>query len=66
MLSIRKLLQSQASVVHNCNPSYSGGRNQEDHCSKPAGANNSWDSISKPITKKSGGMAQHVGSEFKP
>jgi hypothetical protein len=28
-------------VAHVCNPSYSGGRDQEDHGSKPAGANSS-------------------------
>jgi hypothetical protein len=40
-------------VAHACNPSYSGGRDQEDHVLKPAWANNSQDPISKkPITKK--------------
>jgi hypothetical protein len=34
-------------VAHTCNPSYSGGRDQEDCCSKPAQANNS-----RPISKK--------------
>jgi hypothetical protein len=32
---------------HACNPSYSGGRDQEDHGSKPAGANRSRDPVSK-------------------
>jgi hypothetical protein len=27
--------------AHTCNPSYSGGTDQEDHCSKPAYANSS-------------------------
>jgi hypothetical protein len=27
---------SQAPVAHTCNPSYSGGRDQEDHGCKPA------------------------------
>jgi hypothetical protein len=31
----------QAVVDHACNPSYSGGRDQEDHGSKPAQANSS-------------------------
>jgi hypothetical protein len=31
----------QALVAHACNPSYSGGRGQEDHSSKPAWANSS-------------------------
>jgi hypothetical protein len=36
-----------------CNPNYSGGRDQEDHGSKPAQANSSQDHIwKKPITKK--------------
>jgi hypothetical protein len=45
-----------------------GGRDQEDHSSKPAQANSSSDPISKiPNTKKrTGGMAQGVGPEFKP
>jgi hypothetical protein len=40
-------------VARTYNPSYSGGRNQEDHDLKPAQANSFWDPISKkPITKK--------------
>jgi hypothetical protein len=55
-------------VVHACNPSYSGGREQEDGGLKPAWANSSRDSIwKKPITKKRAGeVAQGVGPEFKP
>jgi hypothetical protein len=55
-------------VTHACNPSYSGGRDQEDHGSKPAWANSSQDPVSKkPITKKrAGGVAQGGGPEFKP
>jgi hypothetical protein len=34
-------------VAHAYNPSYSGGRDQEDHSWKPAGANSSRDPISK-------------------
>jgi hypothetical protein len=38
-----------------CNPSYAGGRDQEDHGSKPAWANSSQDPIlKKTITKKEG------------
>jgi hypothetical protein len=33
---IRKYHFRQALVVHTCNPSYSGSRDQEDHSSKPA------------------------------
>jgi hypothetical protein len=31
-----KIAASWAPVAHACNPSYSGGRDQEDPCSKPA------------------------------
>jgi hypothetical protein len=34
-----KNIQSQVLVAHVCNPSYLGGRDQEDHSWKPAGAN---------------------------
>jgi hypothetical protein len=40
-------------VAYACNPSYSGGRDQEDGGSKPDQVKSSWDSISKKtITKK--------------
>jgi hypothetical protein len=56
-----------APVAHTCNPSYSGGRDQEDHSSKPAWKNTSQDPILKiPITKRAGGVAQGEGHEFKP
>jgi hypothetical protein len=50
----------RAPVAHTCNPSYSGGRDQKDHSSKPARANK------KNITKWTGGVAQDIGPEFKP
>jgi hypothetical protein len=54
-------------VAHACIPSYSGGRDQEDHSLKPAQANSLRDSISKiPNTKRAGGVAQGIGPEFKP
>jgi hypothetical protein len=56
-------------VAHGCNPSYSGGKDQEDHGSNPAQANSSRDLIleKKTITKKrAGGVAQDIGPEFKP
>jgi hypothetical protein len=44
-----------------CNPSYSGGRNQENHSSKSTWANSSWDLILKnPTQKRVGGVAQAV------
>jgi hypothetical protein len=48
-------------VAYACDPTYSGGRNQEDHGSKPA----QQDPISK-IPKRSGGVAQGGSPEFKP
>jgi hypothetical protein len=55
-------------VVHICTPDYSGGRDQEHHHSKPAQANRPRDPISKTThhKKRAGGVAQDVGSEFKP
>jgi hypothetical protein len=55
-----------APVAHAYNPSYSGGRDQEDHHSNPILANSSQDPISKiSNTKRGGGVAQGVGPEFK-
>jgi hypothetical protein len=54
-------------VALTCNPSYSGGRDQEGRSLKPAQANSLRDPISKtPITKRAGGVVQGVGPEFKP
>jgi hypothetical protein len=61
--------KSQALVAHTCNPSFLGGRHQENHSSKPAQVNSLLDSISKKKKnhKKWGaGVAQGVGPEFKP
>jgi hypothetical protein len=49
-------------VAHTCNPSYSGGRDQEDRGSRQINTL----SQKKPITKRTGGVAQGVGPEFKP
>jgi hypothetical protein len=55
---------SRALVAHACNPSYSGGRDQEDHRLKPAWANSSQGPIlKKPIKKRAGGVAQGVDPE---
>jgi hypothetical protein len=59
---------NQAQVAYTCNPSYSGGRDQEDEGSKPAQANSSQDLISKKkkkSEKRVGGVAHGVGPEFK-
>jgi hypothetical protein len=49
-------------VAHACNPSYSGGRVQEDHGSETAQANSSWIPILKkyPTQKRAGVVAQVV------
>jgi hypothetical protein len=43
-------------VAHTCNPSYSGGGDQEDQVLKPAQANKSQDPISKIFNIKKGLM----------
>jgi hypothetical protein len=43
---------SQALVAHTCNPSYSGGRDQEDQGSKPVQANNLRPYLEKTHHKK--------------
>jgi hypothetical protein len=52
-------------VAHSCNPSYSGGTIRAG--TKPAQASSFQDHLSKkPSQKRAGGVAQSVGSEFKP
>jgi hypothetical protein len=54
-------------VAHNCNPSSSGGRDQEDCVLKPDWENSSQHPISKnPSQKWTGGVAQGEDPEFKP
>jgi hypothetical protein len=55
-------------VAHICNPSYSGGRDQEDQGLKPAQANSSARPYFKknPSQKRAGEVAQGEGPEFKP
>jgi hypothetical protein len=55
-------------LAHAWNPSDSGGRDQEDHSSKPAWANSSVRPYLKNThhKKRAGGVAQSVGPEFKP
>jgi hypothetical protein len=66
VINLETKLLGQVLVAHACNPSYSGGRDQEDQGLKPAQANSSQDPISKiPITKRAGGVAQGEGPEFK-
>jgi hypothetical protein len=47
--------EGQAPVAHACNPSYSGGRDQEDHGLKPVQANSSRDLILKTFHKNRAG-----------
>jgi hypothetical protein len=50
-------------MAHFCNPSYSGGRDQEYHSSKTAGQ---IIGEKNPSQKGAGGVTQGVGPEFKP
>jgi hypothetical protein len=49
--------------AHACNPSYSGGSDQEDRVLKPAGANSSGDPILKNLSTKRGWWS---GSRCRP
>jgi hypothetical protein len=64
---VKNMLPCWGPVAHIYNPSYSGGRDQEDHSSKPVQANSLRDLIlKKTITKKKAGeVAQGIGPEFK-
>jgi hypothetical protein len=53
-------------MAHTYNPSYSGGRYQEDCGSKPLGKARPDLKKKAPITKRAGGVAQGEGPEFKP
>jgi hypothetical protein len=53
-------------VTHAYNPTYSGGRDQEDWGLWPAWANSSVRLyLKKPLQKRTGGVADGVGPEFK-
>jgi hypothetical protein len=55
--------------AHAYNPSYSGGRDQEDNSSKSTQANSLCNPISKKkkkSQKRAGGVAHGLGPEFKP
>jgi hypothetical protein len=49
---LSKINPGQEPVAQTCNPSYSGGRDQEDCGSKPARANSLWDPILKNVSQK--------------
>jgi hypothetical protein len=62
-----KTMLCQAPVAHACNPSYSGGRDQEDSSLKLAWANSLQDPILKnPSQNRAGGVAEGEGSKLKP
>jgi hypothetical protein len=56
-ISIKKWNTDQAPMAHTCNPSYTGGRDQED-CKTLSWKN--------PPQKRADGVVQGVGPEFKP
>jgi hypothetical protein len=65
ILKVAKIQQDASGSAYN--PSYLGGWDWEDQGLSPTQANSSWDPIlKKPSQKKSGGVAQGVGSELKP
>jgi hypothetical protein len=54
-------------MAYTCNPSYSGGQDQEDRGLKPAWENSLQDLILKTLHKnRVSGVAQGEGLEFKP
>jgi hypothetical protein len=64
---LQKLTQGRVLVAHACNSSYSRGRDQEDHSSKPAWANSSQDPIlKKPFTKKGWWSSSRCGPWVQP
>jgi hypothetical protein len=54
--TVQNISSCQMLVAHAYNPSYSGGRDQDDCSSKPAQANSSRDSIWKKTHRKKGLM----------
>jgi hypothetical protein len=63
---LKYYIMSWTPVAHTCNPSYSGGRDQEDCGLKSAPANSSRPHLeTHPSQKRAGGVAQGVGPEFK-
>jgi hypothetical protein len=63
---IEKYLICWVPVAHTYNPSYSGGRDQEDWDSKPAQADSENLSGKHPSLKRAVDVAQVIGPEFKP
>jgi hypothetical protein len=65
LVLLKAVVRSQAPVAHTCNPSYSGGRDQEDHSWKPVEANSSGDSLSKIPNTKQGWRSGSSGKNKK-
>jgi hypothetical protein len=59
-LFFKKTKRCQALVVHAYNPSYFGGRDQEDCGSKPTWTNSSWDPISIKASIKRGWRSAYL------
>jgi hypothetical protein len=57
----KKCFLRQAQVAHACNPSCSGGRDQEDHSSKPPGQ-----IVLETLSRKTLSQKAGIGPEFKP
>jgi hypothetical protein len=64
----RKIHSAASWWLNTCNPSYSGGRDQEDCGLKPAWVNSSRETLSRkiPITKRAGRVAQDTYSIENP
>jgi hypothetical protein len=63
----RKLRISWTPVTSTCNPSYSGGRDQDDSGLKPAWANSSARPYLEktPSQERAGGVTQGIDPDFK-
>jgi hypothetical protein len=58
-LQLKNKTRGRARMDHIYNPSYSGGRDQEDQGLETLSRKN-------PSQKRAGGVAQDIGPEFKP
>jgi hypothetical protein len=63
--SLKIPLPSWVAVAHICNPSYSGGRAQQNCCSKPLQTNSSQYPILKTVNTKKGWQSDSSGSKHK-
>jgi hypothetical protein len=65
---VKEISPGQVPAAHACNPSYSGGRDQEDPSLKPAWVQIVCETLAgkNPSQERASGMIQGVGPEFKP